>query len=82
MWLLPKKRILPIPIFAGAIVKWAIWIFAIFAILIQLGIAQELLQTLFEGIVYMFAIAGGLAFGLGGQDAAKDLLKALKKKLK
>jgi hypothetical protein len=30
----------------------------------------------------MLAIAGGLAFGLGGQSIAKDLLDDLKKKLK
>ncbi len=67
---------------AGAIVKWAIWFFAIFAILIQLGIASELLETLFEGLVYMVAIAGGLAFGLGGKDAAKDMISKMKKSLK
>ncbi len=68
--------------FAGAIVKWAIWMFAIFAILIQLGIANELLETLFEGLVYMIAIAGGLAFGLGGKDAAKEMIAKMKKTLK
>ena len=67
---------------AGAIVKWAIWFFAIFAILIQLGIANELLETLFEGLVYMIAIAGGLAFGLGGQDAAREMISKMKENLK
>ncbi len=67
---------------AGAIVKWAIWLFAIFAILIQLGIANELLETLFEGLVYMIAIAGGLAFGLGGQDAAKEMIVKIKENFK
>ncbi|MGM0439464.1 MAG: mechanosensitive ion channel family protein [Patescibacteria group bacterium] len=63
---------------AGAIVKWAIWFFAIFAILIQLGIAEELLTTLFEGLIYMVAIAGGLAFGLGGKDAAANMIDKMK----
>jgi hypothetical protein len=67
---------------AGAIVKWAIWLFAIFAILIQLGIANELLTTLFEGLVYMIAIAGGLAFGLGGQDAAANMIDKMKESFK
>ncbi len=66
---------------AGAIVKWAIWLFAIFAILIQLGIASELLETLFEGLVYMVAIAGGLAFGLGGKDAAGEMIAKMKESL-
>lgn len=67
--------------FAGEIVKLAIWIFAIFAILIQLGIAKELIVTLFTGIVALIVIAGGIAFGLGGQELAKDILKDVKKKL-
>jgi len=67
---------------AGAIVKWAIWFFAIFAILIQLGIASELLETLFEGLVYMIAIAGGLAFGLGGKDAARNIISKAKNSFK
>ncbi len=66
---------------AGAIVKWAIWIFAIFAILTELDIADELPRILFEGMVYMIAIAGGLAFGLGGKDVAAELLEKLKRSL-
>jgi len=68
--------------FAGKIVKWSIWIFAIFAILIQLGIAEELIITLFTGVVALIVIAGGIAFGLGGQDFARDTLKDIKNKLK
>ncbi len=67
---------------AGEIVRWAIWIFAIFAILIELRIANELLSTLFTGIVALFVIAGGLAFGLGGKDTAAEILSDFKKKIK
>lgn len=66
----------------GVIVRWSIWIFAILAILIQLRIAPELIQILFTGLVALLAIAGGLAFGLGGRDLASDILHDLKKKLK
>jgi len=66
----------------GAIVRWSIWIFAILAILIQLKIAPALLQTLFIGFVALIAIAGGIAFGLGGKEVAAELLQDLKKKLK
>lgn len=66
----------------GIIVKWAIWIFAILAILTQLGIAPELLQILFGGLVAMLAISLGLAFGLGGKEAASELIEWLRKKLK
>lgn len=68
--------------FLEAIVKWAIWIFAIVAILVQLGIAREIIMTLFTGFVAFFVIAGGLAFGLGGKDAAAKFLEEIGKKFK
>jgi hypothetical protein len=55
--------------FAGTVARWAIWIFAILAALDQLGVTP-FLQTLFTGVVVALAIAFGLAFGLGGQEAA------------
>jgi len=63
----------------GGITKWAIWIFAILAALYQLGIAGVFAQTLFTGFVAMLAIAGGLAFGLGGRDAASRYIESLKR---
>ena len=65
----------------GTIVRWSIWIFAIMAILMQLGIALTLIQTLFTGFVAMVTIAGGLAFGLGGKDVAAEILQGIKAKL-
>jgi len=67
--------------FLGTLTHWAILIFGIFAALIQLGIAFALLQTLVTGIIAMLAIAGGLAFGLGGKDEAADILKKLRKQI-
>lgn len=67
---------------AGAIVRWAIWIFGIFAILLQLGIAQEIIQALLYGFVAIIALAGGLAFGLGGKDLAADLLNSARHRIK
>jgi hypothetical protein len=67
---------------AGMIVKWSIWIFAILAILMQLKIATELILTLFTGFVAMVALAGGIAFGLGGKEVAAGILENLKKRLK
>ncbi|MDP1538698.1 MAG: hypothetical protein Q8M00_01575 [bacterium] len=68
--------------FAGAIVKWAIWIFAILDILRQLVIAPELVETLFGAIVYGIVAVFVIAFGLGGRDVAAEILQDLKKKLK
>jgi len=67
---------------AGAIVRWSIWIFAILAILMQLKIGTELILTLFTGFVALCAIAGGIAFGLGGKEVAAEILQNLRKKLK
>ena len=69
---------LPSAGFLGGIAKWAIWIFAILAALFQLGIAGVFIQTLFTAFVAMLAIAGGLAFGLGGKDAAARFLDRLR----
>lgn len=64
--------------FLGGITKWSIWIFAFLAALYQLGVVGELIQTLFTGFVGMLAIAGGLAFGLGGKEAASKYIERLK----
>jgi small-conductance mechanosensitive channel len=63
----------------GAITKWSIWIFAILAALYQLGIAGVFAQTLFTGFVALLSIAGGLAFGLGGKDAASRYIEKMQK---
>lgn len=64
--------------FLGQLAKWVIMIFAILAALNQLNIAQNLIAILFQGIVVMLALAGGLAFGLGGKDYAKEILEKFK----
>ena len=63
--------------FAGIVVKWAILIVGFLVAVDQLGIAQAYLGTLYTGIVAMLAIAGGLAFGLGGKDQAASFLAKL-----
>ncbi len=60
--------------FLGLIAKWAIWVFALLVVMNQLGIGAEFAQILFTGVVFMLSLAGGLAFGLGGRDAAETLL--------
>ena len=58
------------PYFVGSIARWSIWIFAILAALDQLSVATAFVQTLFTGIIVAISLALGLAFGLGGRDAA------------
>ncbi|MBU6310817.1 hypothetical protein KGO06_02690 [Patescibacteria group bacterium] len=64
--------------FAGTVAKWAILVFAILAALDQLQVAQAFVQTLFTGIVVSVSLALGLAFGLGGQDAAARYIEKLR----
>ncbi len=66
---------------AGSVAKWAIWIFAVIIVLSELGIAPAFMQILFTGIVAMLAIAGGLAFGLGGKEAAAKAIDRAKNAL-
>ncbi|MBI2040385.1 hypothetical protein HYT18_04925 [Candidatus Microgenomates bacterium] len=65
----------------SSIARWALVFFTTLVVLNQLGVAADLIRILFTGIVAMLAIAGGLAFGLGGQDTAKRVLSELQKRV-
>ncbi len=65
--------------FLSGITKWAVLVFGFVAALIQLGIAATLINTLVIGLVGMLALAGGLAFGLGGKDYAARFLERLRR---
>lgn len=54
----------------GSITRYAVWTFAFIIALSELGIATAFMQILFTGLIAALAIAGGLAFGLGGKEAA------------
>jgi len=58
------------------VAQWSLVIFVSFLVLHQLGVAPELLRILFGGLIAMIAVAGGLAFGLGGQGTARAILEA------
>ena len=68
--------------YVAVIVKWSIWIFAIIAILLQLGVARDFLLLVLQGVVAFFVVAAGLSFGLAGKDVAGELLRDMMKKLK
>ncbi len=62
----------------GTVTRWSIWVFALLAALSQLKIAPAFMQTLFTGIVIAFSLAVGLAFGLGGQEAAARYIERVR----
>ena len=70
---------------AASIVKWAIWIFTIFLILEQLLPNSELIKTLYMaivwGIVGTVSLGVAIAIGLGGKDAAGEVIMDMKKKM-
>lgn len=67
--------------FVGTMARWAIWIFALLAALSQLQIATTILQTLFTGVVVALALAFGLSFGLGGQEAAARFIERTREEM-
>src|SRR3989338_145714 len=66
---------LKFPKIGSLVVRWSVWIFAFLIALEQLGVQSSFLNILFTGIVAFAALAGGLAFGFGGQGVAKDWLE-------
>lgn len=67
--------------FAGSVAKWAIWIFAILAALDHLQVASAFVQTLFTGVIVAVSLAFGLAFGLGGQEAAARYIEKMRSEM-
>lgn len=66
----------------AVVTRWAIWVFALIAALLQLGIATTLIQTVITGLIASIAIAFGLAFGLGGKDAAASFIDKVRNELR
>jgi len=59
----------------ATIARVAVWAFGIVVAVNQIGIAQELVNTLFMGFIGALALAAGLAFGLGGRDTAGQIVQ-------
>ena len=64
--------------FLGTLTWWAIAVFGLLAALAQLQIAVTIIQSVVTGFIAMLALAGGLAFGLGGKEYANHLLNKLR----
>ena len=63
------------PDLLATIARVAVWAFGIVVAVNQIGVAQELVNTLFMGFVGALALAAGLAFGLGGRDTAGQIVQ-------
>jgi small-conductance mechanosensitive channel len=55
--------------------KYSIIVLTVLMALNQLGVGTNIISILMAGFVLLIAIAGGLAFGLGGQETAKTVLQ-------
>ncbi|MFH1170598.1 MAG: hypothetical protein V1704_03500 [Candidatus Vogelbacteria bacterium] len=73
----------------GTFTKWAVWVVAIFAVIGQLGVLDQssgpmggLASAVIQYGIMALALAFGLAFGLGGKDAAARYLERLREDMK
>ncbi len=64
--------------FLGTLTWWSVVVFGLLASLVQLNIAPSIINSLVTGFIAMLALAGGLAFGLGGRDYAGYLVNKLR----
>jgi hypothetical protein len=58
----------------GALTWWIVFIFGFLTGMVQIGVAVTVINTLITGFIAMLAIAGGLAFGLGGRERAAKFI--------
>lgn len=61
----------------GTLTWWVVVLFGLLTALVQLGIAVNIINTLITGLIAMLALAGGLAFGLGGKEYASKVLQRM-----
>ena len=60
---------------AQAVVPGLVMVIAVFMILNQLGIASTIVTITYAALLGMLALAGALAFGLGGRDVAAQIVQ-------
>ncbi|MBA3733414.1 hypothetical protein H0W91_03515 [Patescibacteria group bacterium] len=65
----------------GVISKWAVWIFVILVAMTKMGIGAVLIDKLFSGVIVALSLAIGLAFGLGGQEAASKAIDRTRERI-
>lgn len=63
------------PDLLASIARIAVWAFAVVVAVNQIGVAKEIVNTLFMATVGALALALGLSFGLGGRDTAAQIVR-------
>lgn len=63
------------PEFLAKVANTLVWAFAIVVAVNQIGIATELVNTLFMAFVGAIALAIGLSFGLGARETASEIVR-------
>jgi hypothetical protein len=66
----------------GVGLKYLIIVITVLMLLEQIGIHTTIIYVFAAGVALMIGLAGGLAFGLGGQHVAKEWLEDMRKKMK
>lgn len=64
--------------FLGLLTWWTVFVFGSLTAVSQLGVAVTIINGIVVSLMVMLALAGGLAFGLGGKDEAARLLVKLR----
>ena len=63
---------------ATKITKWSIVVLSVIVAIGELGIANEIMQSMVVGVIAAISLALGLSFGLGGQQAAADFINRVR----
>jgi hypothetical protein len=61
--------------FLSSLTWWSVVVFGLLTALSQLGIAVSIINAVITGLVAMLALAGGIAFGIGGKEYASHLIE-------
>lgn len=64
---------------ASKITKWSIVVLSVLVAVGELGIANEIIQSMVVGVIAATSLALGLAFGLGGQQAASEFIDRVRR---
>ena len=67
--------------FLSTLTRWVVLIFGFLTALLQLGVGVTIINTVITGVIAMLAIAGGIAFGLGGKDYAAHLIDEFRNRI-